>query len=563
MTQPLAADDRNRLARESAYRRVSWPRNLAPASVTYASAGHALLIGSEVDVRRAAVTLEDHGLASLALLFTEATSAIDGEEADELLSRTQPLPSHALNRGEAEALTLEGYLGRFRVGLRRGDEWLDLARALAGRDHFDLVLDLGRRARLDLELPPPGYLASRGEPLEASTLADWAALVGEFDKPRYFEIEASLCAHDAQGKRGCSRCLEVCPADAIASRPGRIAARVEIDPFRCHGVGSCSSACPTGAIRYRLPEDRQLQHTLAAWLEHYRQAGGRDPVVRFAAAADLADEARVAGHLIDLPLEELGSAGHDQWLAALAFGAAEVRIQYMAEMPERLRTFLDGELALAHGLLAALGLPPERIRAIDADAAARDAPPRLPALPPLSEAPDESSKRERLNRVLDHLAAQGGGDGGRHGLPRGAAYGGIRVDSQRCTLCLACVSTCPTPALAAGQEQPALSLREADCVQCGLCEATCPEQAIALEPGFLAAPERSERRTLHEAAPFHCIGCGKAFASAATIEAIKGKLAAHPYFSGEAARRLEMCEDCRVRDVWRSLARDPEAQLKV
>ncbi|MBF8221593.1 4Fe-4S dicluster domain-containing protein [Halomonas sp. 328] len=563
MTPSLTADDRNRLARESAYRRVSWPRNLAPASVTYASAGHALLIGNEAEARRAARLLEGRGLASLTLLLTEATSSIDDAEASELLSHTRALPCHALSRHEAEALTLEGYLGRFRVGLYQGGDWLDLARALAGRDHFDLILDLGRRPRLDLELPPPGYLASRGAALEASTLADWAALVGEFDKPRYFEIDADLCAHDAQGKRGCSRCLEVCPADAIASQPGRIAARVEIDPFRCHGVGSCTSACPTGAIRYRLPEEHQLQQTLAGWLEHYRQTGGRDPVVRFATAADLAEENVVAGQLIDLPLEELGSAGHEQWLAALAFGAAEVRIQYPAEMPERLRAFLNNELALAHGLLAALELPPERIRAIDADPAARDAPPRLPALEPLTAAPEASSKRERLNLVLDHLAALGGGDDRRHALPHGAAYGGIRVDNQGCTLCLACVSACPTPALAAGQEQPALSLREADCVQCGLCEATCPEQVITLEPGFLAGPERSERRTLHQAAPFHCISCGKAFASAATIEAIKGKLAAHPYFAGEAAQRLEMCEDCRVRDVWRSLARDPEAQLKV
>ena len=27
--------------------------------------------------------------------------------------------------------------------------------------------------------------------------------------------------------------------------------------------------------------------------------------------------------------------------------------------------------------------------------------------------------------------------------------------------------------------------------------------------------------------------------------------------------RLEMCEDCRVKDVWKTMARDPEAQLKV
>ncbi|HBS16361.1 MAG TPA: 4Fe-4S ferredoxin, partial [Halomonas sp.] len=156
-------------------------------------------------------------------------------------------------------------------------------------------------------------------------------LVGEFDKPRYFQVNTDLCAHSSSGNVGCTRCLDVCPADAISSIQGRIESRIEIDPFLCQGVGSCTSACPTGAIEFRLPETRRQQDTLANWLTAYREAGGEVPVLRFITHDSLEAE-RVAGittpgHIIDAPLEELGAAGHDQWLTALASGASEVRIQ--------------------------------------------------------------------------------------------------------------------------------------------------------------------------------------------------------------------------------------------
>ncbi len=271
-----------------------------------------------------------------------------------------------------------------------------------------------------------------------------------------------------------------------------------------------------------------------------------------------------AGHIIDAPLEELGAAGHDQWLTALAAGAAEVRIQLHPNMPARLSAFLTDQLTQAHALLDALGHDRARIKLIEiADDAGRDA---LPALTPLTESPlslPEPEKRARFNRVLARLAELGNPNGERAAMPAGAAYGAIQVDSDACTLCHACVSNCPTPALKSGGKTPALSFLEADCVQCGLCEQACPENAITLMPGFLASNARETRHICHEEAAFECINCGKPFATVSTVATIKQKLANHPYFAGEAMIRLEMCEDCRVKDVWKTMIRDPDAQLKV
>ncbi|MFW6344756.1 MAG: 4Fe-4S dicluster domain-containing protein [Halomonas sp.] len=561
-------DTTNRAARETARQRVSWPVNLAPASVSYVSEGHALLLGDELGVRRAAEALSSRGLAAIALLITEPAEAeaVADDEVEALLARTRHLPCRTLTAAQRDTLRIEGYLGHFGVGVEGDVEPLNLALALLGRRHADLILDLGRTPALTLELPPPGYRHLAWEsPEREGVLAEFADLVGEFDKPRYFQINADLCAHSASGNLGCTRCLEVCPADAISSHRGRIESRIEIDPYRCQGVGSCSSACPTGAIQFRLPEPARQQEALIQHLDAYRQAGGRLPVLRFVEAADLEGEGDTpAGHLLDVPLEELGNAGHDQWLTALAAGAAEVRVQVHPDLPPTLATFIDDQLAQAQGLLEALGHSASRVRRLErGDTAARDA---LPAALPLGETPlvlPQGSKRERLEAVLARLGEFGEPDGQRHAVPAGSPYGGLQVDREACTLCFACVSNCPTPALAAGDDTPMLSYREADCVQCGLCVKACPENAISLQPGFLADAARTERRVCHEEAPFCCIRCGKPFASAGTIASIKAKLAEHPYFAGDAAARLEMCEDCRVKDVWQTMARDPDAQLKV
>ncbi|MEL7979369.1 4Fe-4S dicluster domain-containing protein [Vreelandella titanicae] len=564
-------DQRNAEARETVRQRISWPANLTPANVTYHSRGHALLLGSERDTRQAARILQGRGLASLTLVFTapNAEGVDDGVNDSDLLAATEILTTQALTRAQAEKLRISGHLGMFKT-LLDGDEPLDLARALIEREAFDLVLDLNASPCLPVELPPPGYVVMQWQNVEQRNdiLDDFVGLVGEFDKPRYFQVNSDLCAHSTSGNIGCTRCLDVCPADAISSIQGRIESHIEIDPFLCQGVGSCTSACPTGAIEFRLPETRRQQDTLSAWLGAYREAGGQAPVLRFI-THDSQDAERAAGvvpagHVIDAPLEELGAAGHDQWLTALAAGAAEVRIQLHPNMPARLSAFLTDQLTQAHALLDALGHDRARIKLIEiADDAGRDA---LPALTPLTESPlslPEPEKRARFNRVLARLAELGNPNGERAAMPAGAAYGAIQVDSDACTLCHACVSNCPTPALKSGGKTPALSFLEADCVQCGLCEQACPENAITLMPGFLASNARETRHICHEEAAFECINCGKPFATVSTVATIKQKLANHPYFAGEAMIRLEMCEDCRVKDVWKTMIRDPDAQLKV
>lgn len=493
--------------------------------------------------------------------------------------------------------------------------------------HFDLIADLAAHPLNQAELAPPGYLrateavlseldrlASDAQ-LDAITLpalTEWAAqfsgLVGSFDKPNYVSVNLDVCAHASAGSIGCTRCLSSCSADAIFSVMGRRNAHIEIDPFLCHGAASCVSACPTGALSFTQPPVEQRMEQIQRLLERYQDAGGIYPLLRYrldtdeagsaagSAAVSVADQERC----LDITLDEITATGHDEWLAALALGASQILVELPSTLPAGQRQQLEQERRLTLALLDSMQLATDhhdtsRLVFISSSVegeSAEDSASALPLIAPLCVAlapgadseeehqlglpiardwllgrPDERpGKRERLNRVLDHLAGLTAADLAEESVavPEGAPFGSLAIDTDGCTLCQACVAVCPTTALSANRTSPALSFTQGDCVQCGLCEQSCPEQVITLTPGFAPQPDvRREPQLLKQDVPFPCISCGTPFGSTATITAMQTKLASHAYFQGDGALRLKMCSDCRVKDIWHEMARNPDAQLKV
>ena len=139
-------------------------------------------------------------------------------------------------------------------------------------------------------------------------------------------------------------------------------------------------------------------------------------------------------------------------------------------------------------------------------------------------------------------------------LPVGAPYGTVLVDTEACTLCLSCVSLCPSGALLDNPDLPQLRFQEDACLQCGICASVCPEKAITLEPAFDPTDAALAQRVLNEEEPFCCIECGAAFGVKSTVEKIIEKLAGkHAMFTGtDAARLIQMCDDCRIKAQYHS-----------
>jgi ferredoxin len=424
----------------------------------------------------------------------------------------------------------------------------------------DIVLDLSGSTPLfaasDLR---EGYLrADPGDPAAVLRAVMKARdLVGTFDKPRYVNFTADLCAQSRSQRVGCTRCLDLCPTGAITPDGDHVA----IDAHVCAGCGQCAAVCPTGAAAYALPPAATLMRRLRSLLATYRTTGGTQPVLLLhdnAHGMPLIDVLARSGdglpaNVLPVAVNEVTQIGIDTIAAAFAYGASAVRFLLRGK-PRHDVTGLRRTIALTEPILSGLGFGADRLSTIETDdpdalgdalraIAQRDGAPRPASFTPLG------TSRELLRLALRELQRAAPTPVDVITLPAGAPFGAIEVDVAGCTLCLACVSACPTGALGDNPEKPTLRFSEDACVQCGLCQATCPEKVITLQPQIDFRAATSLARVVKEEEPFACIRCGKPFGTRSTIVRITEKLAGkHWMFRGDTSRLelLKMCEDCRA-----------------
>jgi ferredoxin len=225
-------------------------------------------------------------------------------------------------------------------------------------------------------------------------------------------------------------------------------------------------------------------------------------------------------------------------------------------VPPRRRDELAGlaaQLGYAEAALAGLGYGSGRLELItDNDPDALEARlhdfPALAARMPAASFLPMGDKRALMRLALRELHAHAPEPVGHVALPGGAPFGRVVVDTAGCTLCLACVSVCPTGALVDNPERPQVSFVEDACVQCGLCRSTCPENVIRLEPRLNFTDEARQPVLIKQEEPFECIRCGKPFGTRASIEKIVEKLGAKHWMYRDSSTidRIRMCDDCRV-----------------
>lgn len=518
----------------------------APSAVVeFTSSGKLLLVGTAERAISACRELPDEVLKQCMVLATGSVP--------EVASLT---PEHAAivkqlgTRFEAVAqIELAGYLGRFQC------DWTKTGSEKLSHHVFDTVLDLSVPPLIDVEVAPLGYFAPRNntDALQQA-LASIPELVGTFEKPQFFRYDPSICAHGRSGIAACRRCLDTCPTQAITS----LGEQIGVDANLCQGAGSCATACPSGAITYNYPNLADTLTRLRRMLAAYFDAGGEQASVLFhdrgagqTAVSDIAS--RLPESVIPYELEELGSAGMDVWLAALAYGARSVWLLSTDDTPVSVVRELDTQLGHAHAILEGMGYSAARLQRVDLAHLLESmaVPSAADPITPAATFAGLDEKRTMIRLAVDHLYKHAPAPRGMISLPTGAPFGEASVDAGRCTLCMACVNQCPGKALQAGGELPQLKFIEANCIQCGLCCRTCPEDAISISPRYLYESEQRRRvRVLHEEAPFACIVCGKPFATQSVISRITNQLQGHPMFQGEALKRLKMCEDCRTRAIF-------------
>lgn len=521
--------------------------------VTLNSEGVTLLYGKDEQAIEAAQLLKDH--LDLTVLIKQPAGVA-------------PLRVTEFPVVKGTIRQAKGYLGKFELTV---DDFAAPHPSSRGALEFgpprngatsrcDILIDLSCGAPLfpasDLR---DGYLrADPGDPAAVLRAVLKARdLTGSFDKPRYINFTEDLCAHSRSRIVGCRRCLDLCPTGAIAPNGDHVA----IDPQICAGCGQCAAACPTGAAAYALPPSDALLRRLRTLLTAYREAGGREAVVMFhdgEHGSDLIDA--LARHSDGLPanvlpvqVNEVTQVGLEAVAASMAYGASAVRFLLRAK-PRHDVVGLAKTIALAEPILAGLGFAGARVATIETDdpdalGGALRAMAAMAAAAKPATFSAVGQKRDVVRLALRELHAAAPTPIDIVPLPPGAPFGTLVVNVEGCTLCLSCVSACPTGALSDDPEKPTLRFAEDACVQCGLCAATCPEKVISLKPqiDFRAATAMS--RIVKQEEPFLCIRCNTPFGVRSSVERVVAKLEGQHWMFKDSKKRLDvikMCADCRV-----------------
>ncbi|MCL3881060.1 4Fe-4S binding protein [Marivita sp. GX14005] len=515
----------------------------APKVMDVVSEGTCLIVGDGAAVFAAAAQLCD----------TLAVTVLQTDDADAPADRR-----FDIIRGDLRRLT--GALGGFAVKINRFSQLQPGGRGAftftdpvdGAISECDIVIDLtGTTPFVPAPHKREGYL--RADPRQpgavGAVLTEAVQLVGLFEKPLYLAVEPALCAHSRAGQTGCSKCLDICPTGAILPEGDH----VTVDPMICAGCGACASLCPSGAITYDAPPVSTIFRRLDTLAGTYRRAGGEAPrllVHDEGFGAELIQLAARFGRglpadVIPFEVPALNGFGHAEVLAALSCGFASVDVVLS---PRTERETPEFETALANALagreavsLRAPEDPDTLSDTLYGHKSASAAP--APVLPMGTRRQVARLAAKALSPEAEILP-----------LPDRAPYGAVLVDRDACTLCLSCVSLCPSGALGDNPDLPQLLFQEDACLQCGICATICPEDAIALEPRMNLTETALSQMVLNEEEPFACIECGALFGVKSTVEKITEKLAGkHAMFaSGDAARMIQMCDNCRIQAQYHS-----------
>ena len=367
-------------------------------------------------------------------------------------------------------------------------------------------------------------------------------------------VDRSVCAVGRRGQPGCDACETSCPYDAIEIEVDGEGA-VAVDPVDCVDCGACLAVCPTEAITS--PRARRLSalgRMMTAAIETARgQKGSRLPFVGGSEASPL-----------------LAFVSESVEPAAVAAAAAEetattvpIAVSSAARIPPALAVYALAAGADGVVLVGDPGEEPAQVRAVAEDASRTLADlgigRRVAAA--VSDDPDEVASTlravemeetverdgsEELLRTTHRAAYEFAGTaitalaGEKSERVRAKSLGRATVDADGCTLCEACSELCPTAAF----DQPdasTLTLDPASCVGCGLCLA-CPESVVAVEESVIPAELEEGRRTVVESEAIECRECGRAFASAAGVDAVRSSLEAANVPTDVG---LDVCPDCR------------------
>ena len=242
-------------------------------SLSFNSAGRCLIYGDNERVIEVAEALSEY--LGVSALLTENISIIPPTNTD-------------FNILMGKVKNLKGYFGNFEVKIDNFAEALphskdeiifgDISQDVSSE--CDIFIDLsGSDPLISSHEKRDGYYKVNPEDKTVlqKLILDAQTKIGEFEKPIYVNFDENLCAHSRNKITGCSKCLDVCPANAIQINGDT----VDIDTAVCGGCGLCGAVCPSGAADVIWPSSGHLLNRLQKISKNYLRIENQMPKLLF------------------------------------------------------------------------------------------------------------------------------------------------------------------------------------------------------------------------------------------------------------------------------------------
>ncbi|WP_417325193.1 ATP-binding protein [Halarcobacter sp.] len=373
------------------------------------------------------------------------------------------------------------------------------------------------------------------DPLKSSiddVLATVRQNITNYQYRKFTTYDKTICQYHERREEICSKCEEVCPTVAIVKDDSK--KHLEFSQVDCHGCGGCVSVCPSGAIDYA-PTSRDSIFEMAELYEDTHPL--IVPQKMNISNLDIEIKENVLPFAIDG--EKFLDESTLLTIAQIAGSQLVFYTDFISKGSGDAIRIVNDIYQSKYGKDAILvAMNEEELKiALEEVSFIEDS--------HFNFNQDGLKKREVFSHRVQRIVGED--DLGEVKTGEHVHYGLVKVNEDKCTLCLVCVGACNVDALQADASDNTLRLNPSLCTSCGYCEVSCPESdCLTIERDVIKlTPSWFKENILAQDELFACVECGKEFATKKSIDKIATMMG--PIFAVDPVkeRSLYCCADCK------------------